>query len=95
MSASKKRKEIDKAVRHLMDYIEHSDKWGPLFKELIHHFCGPVASELEINMDTLIPELFNGPYGHMNFGYLFEEMATTMWNNEDLTPIYTFLKARG
>jgi hypothetical protein len=95
MSASKKRKEIDKAIRHLMDYIEQSDEWGPLFKQLIHRLCAPVAAQLEADIDTLIPELINGPYGHMGFGYLFEEMATTTWDNEGVTPIDTFLKTRG
>lgn len=95
MSANKKRKEIDKAIRHLIDYIEQSDEWGPLFKELTHHLCAPVATQLEADIDTLIHELLNGPYGHMAFGYLFEEMATTTWDIEGVTPIDTFLKTRG
>lgn len=95
MSSSKKRKEIDKAIRHLMDYIEKSDDWGPLFKQLMIHFCTPVASQLDRVIDTVIHELITGPYGNMAYGFLFEEMATTTWDNEGITPIDTFLKTRG
>ena len=95
MSANKKRKEIDKAIRHLIDYIEQSEEWGPLFKQLINQLCAQVASELEAELDTVISELLSGRYGHMSFGYLFEEMATTTWDNEGVTPIDTFLKTRG
>ena len=95
MSASKKRIEMDKAIRHLIDYIEQSEKWGPLFKQLINQLCGPVASKLEAGLDAVIPELLSEPCGHMSFGYLYEEMATTTWDNDGVTPIDTFLETRG
>ena len=95
MSKNKDKKEIDKAIQHLMDYVQNSERWSPIFKGMIEHFCKPVAQELGESLDNVISELLGEPHGHLAFGYLFEEMVNMHWENEDTTALEAFIKQRG
>lgn len=95
MSANKDRKEVDKAIRHLMDYVQKSEHWSPVFNGMIDSFCRPVAMELDEPLELIASELFDGPSGHLAFGYLFEEFVNTQWEDEDSTALEAFIKQRG
>jgi len=82
MSDRKTRREIDKAVRHLMEYEGPNDEWAHRLDEFEDECLAPVADKLGLSLDQVSDYFFDGPFGHMAFGFLFEEYATVQWDNE-------------
>ena len=96
MSANtKQQKERDKAIRHLFDYINSSEKWGPRIEQITDHFMRPVVEYFDEPESHIKLKLENSPYEPMIYGYLMEMMAVTSWDDEHVTPIDDYLKQRG
>jgi hypothetical protein len=95
MSANKQHKEQDKAIAHLFDYIERAPEWIPRFDEMTAQLMQPVALYLGEDVEHITNRLLDGAYGGMAYGFLMELMSVTCWDNEQVTPIDTFLKRRG
>jgi len=96
MSTVKAQKEINKAVRHLMDFISASPIWSPRFDELMDDFFEPIANQLDWSIDDVAAALFEGPCEHMVWDFLTEQMATLNWNDDEpKSPIDDYLKTRG
>jgi hypothetical protein len=95
MSQRKQRREIDKAIAHLMAYLEQNDTWGERFDEFLSHMMAPVADRLAISVDEVEAYLLDGPYGNLAWGYLFEALATSPWDGEEHSMVDVYLKQRG
>lgn len=95
MSLNKQQKQRDKAVGHLFDYIENSERWSPRIDEMADQFMGFVIQSLDIDAFELQVRLQQGPYGPMIYGFLMEMMAVTVWDAERVTPIEEYVKKRG
>ena len=81
MSERKSRREIDKAVRHLIEYDGPDNEWAHRLDALEDEFLAPVADKLDLSLDEASDYFFDGPFGHMAFGFVFEEYATVRWDN--------------
>jgi hypothetical protein len=95
LSTRKARREIDKAIRHLIDYEGPDNEWTGRLKDLEREFFSPVAKKLDLDWTELADVFQCGPYAHMVFGFLFEEYASTHWDNEKQSLIGAYLKHRG
>jgi hypothetical protein len=95
MSERKSRREIDKAIHHLMEYEGPNDEWAGRLDGLIDEFLAPVAEKLAISLEDAGDYFLDEPFGHMTFGFAFEEYATARWNNEEQSLIEAYLKHRG
>jgi len=96
MSSVKAQKEINKAVRHLMDFISASPIWSPRFDDLMDDFFEPIAKQLNWSIDDVAAALFGGPCEHMAWDFLTEQMATLHWDDDEpKSAIADYLKTRG
>ena len=95
MSTRKQRREIDKAIDHLMTYLGKKDKWAKRFDEFLSQIMAPVADMSDMDVDDVEQYLLDGPYGNMAWGYLFEELATSVWDDEHHSMVDEYLKQRG
>jgi len=95
MSERTNRREMDKAIRHLIEYEGPNSEWAGRLDELEDEFLAPVADKLDLSLDETSDYFFDGPFGHMAFGFVFEEYATVRWDNEEQTLIEAYLKHRG
>lgn len=95
MSNRKQRKDIDKAVRNLINFAEQQSPWRERLDEMFSGMLSPVANSLQIAEDDLIVELQEGGLWHMVFGYVFEEFAAAIWDDEAHSFIAEYLKRRG
>ena len=95
MSERKARREIDKAVRHLIEYDGPNNEWADRLVGHADELLGPVADKLDISLDEASEFFFDGPFEQMAFGFLFEEYATARWDNEEQSLIEAYLKHRG
>jgi hypothetical protein len=94
MSERKNRREMDKAIRHLIEYEGPNDEWASRLDELEDEFLAPVADKLDLSLDEASDYFFDGYFGHMAFGFVFEEYATVRWDNDERTLIDAYLKHR-
>jgi len=89
------RTEIDKAIKHLMDFQKkepYIDDFQYLEQQLwreVGEFIGedPMGFRQWLYADSGM--------GHMAFGFLFERWGSVYWGEENKTPIEIFLKNRG
>lgn len=95
MSSRKQRKEIDKAVRNIINFANHQPKWQQRLDDMFSQMLSPAAQSLGIEEDELVAEIQDEGYWHMAFGYVFEEFSTALWNNEERSFIDEYLKRRG
>ncbi|MEH6593713.1 MAG: hypothetical protein V7746_25825 [Halioglobus sp.] len=95
MSERKNRREIDKAIRHLIDYEGPNNEWAGRLDQLEDEFLAPVADKLDLGLDEVSDFFFDGYFEHMAFGFVFEEYATAVWDNEKTSLVDTYLKHRG
>lgn len=95
MSSRKQRKEIDKAVRNIINFSNHQPEWQQRLKDMYSQMFSSAAQTLNIEDDDLLVEIQDAGYGHMVFGYIFEEFSTVLWNNEESNFIDEYLKRRG
>jgi len=95
MSERKNRREIDKAIRHLIEYEGPNNAWVGRLDELEDEYLAPVADKLGLSLDEASDYFFDGPFEHMAFGFVFEEYATVRWDNDDHTLTDAYLKHRG
>jgi hypothetical protein len=95
MSERKNRREIDKAIRHLIEYDGPNNEWATRLEALVDEFLAPVADKLDLTLDEASDFFFDGPFGHMAFGFVFEEYATVPWDNDEHTLIDAYMKHRG
>ena len=82
MSSRKQRKEIDKTIRNLINYVEKQPEWLQRLDELFHQMLSAAANSLHIDKDELVAELQENDYWHMVFGYVFEDFASSYWDGE-------------
>ncbi|MFT5483374.1 MAG: hypothetical protein ACI9GW_002031 [Halieaceae bacterium] len=95
MSERKARREIDKAIRHLMEYTGPNGEWAHRLETLLDLFLIPVADSLELHPDEVSEYFLGGDFSHMAFGFLFEEYATAHWDSDEESLIDAYLKHRG
>lgn len=95
MSERKPRREIDKAIKHLMDYTGPNHEWAGRWDQVQDNLLGPLAKKLEVSVDELEAFFYSGPYSHMVIGFGFEEYATALWDNEQHNLIEAYLAHRG
>jgi len=103
MSDRKTRREIDKAIKHLMEYTGPNNEWASLMDELTHQYFDRAATHLQNlkpednppTADDLYDFFLGSPFEHMLFGYVFEEYASVRWDNEEHSLIDAYLKHRG
>lgn len=95
MSERKNRREMDKAIRHLIEYDGPNSEWAGRLDTLMDEFLAPVADQLNLGLEEAYEYFFDGPFGHMAFGFLFEEYATVRWDNEQQSLTEAYLKHRG
>jgi hypothetical protein len=95
MSERKSRREIDKAIRHLMDYTGPNDEWASRLDSLMDQFLTAVADSLDLHLDEVSGYFMEGPFGHMVIGFLFEEYASVQWDKDEESLIDAYLKHRG
>ena len=95
MSNRKQRREIDKAVQHLMQFPEQHAQWEHLFEEFLSQMFAPLANRYEISVDDVTDQIMQGYYGSMAFGYLFEEFATAAWDGDEKSMLEEYLQKRG
>lgn len=95
MSDRKNRREMNKAIRHLIEYAGPNNEWAGRLDQLEDEFLAPVADKLDLSLDEASDYFFDGYFEHMAFGFVFEEYATVRWDNEETTLVDTYLKHRG
>lgn len=95
MSDKRARKEIDTAIKHLMAYVDKSDKWRERLEDTARELISKAARTLDVSIDELDEFLSAGPYGHMYFGIAFEETVAVHWHNEPLSLVEQYLEQRG
>jgi len=95
MSARKKRRDIDKAISHLMNYPGPNEEWNHRLESVTDELILPIANSLSISVEEAGAFFMEGPFGHMLFGFAFEEYATALWDGEPLSLIGKYLKKRG
>ena len=95
MSVSKQQKERDKAVRHLFEFIEKSETWGPRISDLMAIYMRPVVAYFDEDERSVQLRMEQSPFGPMIYGFIMEMMAVTSWDGESATPIEAYLKQRG
>jgi len=95
MNARKKRREIDKAIKHLMTFAHTNEEWASRLDSIHHELFLPVVERLELSQEDAEEFFFSDYLSHMTIGFIFEECATTLWDNEDLSLISCYLKQRG
>jgi hypothetical protein len=95
MSNRKQRREIDKAVQHLMQFPEQHVQWAHLFEEFLSQMFAPLANRYEAGVEDAEDQIMQGYYSSMAFGYLFEEFATAAWDEDDKSMLQEYLQQRG
>lgn len=95
MSERKSRREIDKAIKHLMAYTGPNGEWVGRWEQVQADLLGPLADKLEVSVEELEEFFYSGPYSHMVIGFSFEEYATALWDNEQRNLIEAYLAHRG
>ena len=95
MSNRKHRREIDKAVRNLIDFAERQDVWRERLDDALSQFLGPLADSLQVDEQVLVAEFEDSGFWPMVFGYVFEEFAAALWDNEPRSLIEEYLQRRG
>ena len=94
MSNRKQRREIDKAIAHLMQFQEDNAPWDVLMEEFLSQMFAPVARRLDISVDDAEEQIMGGDYGLMAYGYLFEEFATARWDGAPGNMIDEYLRQK-
>ena len=95
MSNNKQRKDIDKAVKNLVNYAEQQAKWKLRLEDVFDQMLLPAAQELGIEEDILIEASQEDGYWNIIFGYIFEDFASATWDDEEHSFIDEYLKRRG
>ncbi len=95
MSNRKTRREIDKAIRHLMAYTGPSGEWEGRFEQVQRDLLNPLADKLEVSLEEMEDFFLSGPYHHMVIGFVFEEFATVLWDSEKRNLTEAYLEHRG
>lgn len=93
--SKKQRTEIDKAIKHLMDF-QKKEPYINDFQHLEQQLWQEVGEFIgEDPMDFRQWLYAESGMGHMAFGFLFERWGSVIWGEDDQTPIEIFLKNRG
>ncbi|MAL94596.1 MAG: hypothetical protein CME40_05940 [Haliea sp.] len=95
MSERKSRREIDKAIKHLMAYTGPNQEWEGRWEQVQAELLEPLAGKLEVSAEELEEFFYSGPYSHMVIGFGFEDYATAVWDNEARNLIEAYLAHRG
>ena len=95
MSRDKTIREIDKAVRHLIDYTGPQGEWDGLLEEAQRDYYRPVAEKIGISVGELSAFFSFSPFQHMADGFIFEDYATAHWNGQQHSLIDAYLEHRG
>ena len=95
MSERKKRREIDNAIKHLMQYTGPNGEWAHLFQPFYDEMLSRPAKVLGYSIDDVYERVCHGEYEPMLFGTVFEEFATVRWDTMPHSLIDAYLKHRG
>ncbi|MEE4204019.1 MAG: hypothetical protein V2I45_10335, partial [Halieaceae bacterium] len=95
MSDRKARREIDKAIKHLIQYTGPNGEWEGLLEELKSEMFATPSRVLGWSIDELDDLINESPYQPMAFGFLFEEYATARWDDAPKSLAEAYLEHRG
>jgi len=88
------RREIDKAIAHLMDWAERPE-WVDEKNEIYDRNIVDAADFLDMEVDEILAMLDEHGLLHMLFGFSFEDLATYRFTSDGRNLIEDFLKRRG
>ncbi|MBV1877992.1 MAG: hypothetical protein KUG79_10165 [Pseudomonadales bacterium] len=94
MTTKKNQKEVNKAIGHLIKYAE-GEVWADRHAQCFDESLSAAAALCDIHIDELAQILDEHNYMDMTFAYLFEQFATSVWDNEEFCMLDTFIKNRG
>jgi len=95
VSSKKQRREIDKAIRHLMAYSTSAEQWCPRFEQFHTETLISIVENSGYSEEEIEFAIFDGEYAHMGFGHMFEAFATCHWDAETTSMIDDYLARRG
>jgi len=95
MSNRKQRREIDKAIRHLMQFQVEQDPWSHLMDGFLSEMFTPLANRYGFSVEDAENRLMTSDYSFMAYGYLFEEFATVAWDDAPNNLVEEYLQHRG
>jgi len=95
MSERKKRREIDNAIKHLLQYTGPNGEWEGLFQPFYDEMLSRPAKVLGYSIDDVYERVCDGLYEPMLFGTVFEEFATAYWDSMPHSLVDAYLKHRG
>ncbi len=62
MSRKKERIAEQKAIQHLMTYLDNEAKWSSRMSDFLDQSLGPIADQLDQTMDEVAAHLLDGSY---------------------------------
>ncbi len=95
MSNRKQRREIDKAIQHLMQFQAEQEPWSHLMEDFLTEMFMPLANRYDFSAEDAENRIMTSDYSHMAYGYLFEEFATVAWDDAPNNLIEEYLQHRG
>lgn len=88
------RNDIDKAIRHIMNWAERPE-WSEQRTAVFNAHLAPVCDRIGITQDELDQELADHGYGGMVFGIVFEDFISRRLPPDEGNLIDDYLKRRG
>ena len=95
MSNRKQRREIDKAIQHLMQFQVEQEPWSHLMEGFLSEMFTSLANRYDFSVADAENRIMTSDYSFMAYGYLFEEFATVTWDNAPNNLIEAYLQHRG
>ena len=95
MGERKQRREIDNAIRHLMEFQEISSPWRERMDQATASSFTMLANRLKASIEEVETTIMNGNYASMAYGFLFDDLATALWDGEKECLIDVYLQQRG
>lgn len=95
MSNHKQRREIDKAIQHLMKFQVEQEPWSHLMEDFLTEMFTPLANRYDFSVADAENRIMTGDYSFMAYGYIFEEFATAAWDGAPNNLIEEYLQHRG
>jgi hypothetical protein len=95
MSNRKQRREIDKAIQHLMQFQVEQEPWSQLMEDFLTQMFAPLANRNDLSVEDAENWIMASDYSDMAYGYLVDEFATTSWDGASENMIDEYLQQRG
>ena len=95
MSNRKQRREIDKAIQHLMQFQVEQEPWSHLMEGFLSEMFTPLANRYDFSVADAENRIMTSDYSFMAYDYIFEEFATVAWDGAPNNLIEEYLQHRG